>query len=207
MFCLAGLIEPYLESDFMGFIVEYFESLKPFWDTTADKEWQCCLTVWPQNLYCRRDRICSIIFFGQQHWITLTLPLFWCTQQQQSGTFLNCTAPSLFFRVALKMPAPQQSKKYTSLIEFHFRGDTDRDIGGILFLPNLLSSFLSHFFASVLKVIHLAAKSKSMARPGRLGLNVSSNMWGVKGQPCFIINSRPMCSQGGKAGCQGNELI
>lgn len=30
MFCLAVLIEPYLESDFMGFIVEYFESLKPF---------------------------------------------------------------------------------------------------------------------------------------------------------------------------------
>lgn len=60
---------------------------------------------------CPRDRICSIIFFGQQHWITLTLPLFWCTQQQQSGTFLNCMAPSLFFRVALKMPPPQQSKK------------------------------------------------------------------------------------------------
>lgn len=74
-------------------------------------------------------------------------------------------------------------------------------------LPHLLSSFLSHFFASVLKVIHLPTDSKSMARPGRLGLNVSSNMWGVRGQPCFIINSRPMCSQGGKAGCQGNELI
>lgn len=178
MFCLAGLIEPNLERNHGRLYGKCRTLYLPnhFEDTTADKRKHNTIgqldlqaSITPSAF----KRICPPIVLANSS----VLPSFWSSiflmQPRPTNTRrgihqLFGTGPIFLDSFEDFATNLRKRKKHAAwLIDFHFRGATDRHRRRSISAPSSHLLFFLIFFSNpLLKVIHLDVESKSMARAG-----------------------------------------
>lgn len=118
MFRLVGLTEPNLEQPWSTLwevfctlsLSRYFEILQQIKNDNVVSQLDLQAHI-AENMFKKQNLLISI--FGQQHSITLRHSFHLVGAHsnnkntlQESGQFFNCTAPGLFFGIALKISPP-----------------------------------------------------------------------------------------------------